>query len=205
MGLVFRNLAQEQIKEKGTIRALIRTAEFRQLKSKRMMMNYIHTRIRDISPETIAKLFNVSVSTAWRSMVGQTGGIENNEHIINSEQRNKAILTLDEEQTLLDWIAARQEAGDCPISIKVRHQAQEMYLKTHGHERQFNRQWWYNFKNHHEETIATGYVNAVEEARHDLSVITIQRYLSNLLQSVMGLASGRLLVNMDDRIRCKTP
>ena len=126
---------------------VIKTSTFRSLTSMEDQIIFLKNHLNNITQSNLAKLFNRSPSKISRIFNKQFKELE------IEKSGPSSLLTLKEEETIIEWLIKKQEDGDCPSSHKVRYFAQELYEKRTNQLRYFDKSWFYNFKNRHIQTI----------------------------------------------------
>ena len=138
------------------------------------------------------KLFNNSPSKTSQIFNKQFKELEIEKSELSS------LLTLKEEETIIEWLIKKQEDGDCPSSQQVRYYAQELYEKRTNQIRCFDKSWFYNFKNRHIQTIGIKKIVSKEEERQTIHVEKVYKYIANLLNAITSIKSSSQIINIDE-------
>ena len=100
------------------IKEIVHSSEFRNLIFKKQQMKYLYEKGTHFSYRVLSQMFQMSKSRIHTLM--KTPSPEENKHNPNQLSiQGSSILSKEEEQEIIDWIAASQIEGDCPTPYQI--------------------------------------------------------------------------------------
>ncbi|KAK8890765.1 hypothetical protein M9Y10_035550 [Tritrichomonas musculus] len=108
------------------------------------------------------------------------------------------LLTLTEEQVIIDEIGKVQKRFDCLRGFDIKEMALKMYFDRTGEQRELGGDWFYRFLAGYSEIVGKMKSASVENQRSSLSLKTINRYINAVLNALKKITDLRLLLNMDE-------
>lgn len=108
------------------------------------------------------------------------------------------LLTLTEEQVIIDEIGKAQRRFDCLRGFDIKEMAQKMYFDRTGEQRAFGRDWFYRFLARYSEIVGKMKSASVDDQRSSLSLKAINQYINAALDALKKITDLRLLLNMDE-------
>ena len=171
---------------------IIKTSSFRSLASMEEQIIFLKNHATKIKQSDLSTLFNQSQSKISRII---------NRQVNKSEIKKlgpSSLLTLKEEENIIEYIIQRRGKGDCSTSWQVRYYAQQLYEKRTKQIRCFDKSWFYNFKNRHIEIIGVKKIASKEEERQKIHVDEVYNYIGNLLNAITTIKSPSQIINIDE-------
>ena len=185
---------------KQEIDEILGSSEFRSLIFEIDQMRYFFNRGPHFSYRLLAKMFNKSKGHVHTLLTAKEP-VEKlsiaGQDVLLEKHRGPSLLTEQEEQELIGWIADRQTHGNCPTPRDVRYQASICYERRTGSFHDFYRSWWKRFKLRHAEVV-TGWVHAIESLRTEVTQQSVEMYFSKVLGALMQIKSAKQIVNLDE-------
>lgn len=202
-GHISRNLELIPGSFHETVSSLIRSAEFRSLKSLEDQIEFFKSRSK-VPMEFIGMLLEKSPSTMRRYIRAAAQPVRSQEEDTDTKAKYgpNSALTIKQEQEVLEWILSRQREQNCPTPLEVREYAaslknahQETPLAEKDH---LSRDWWHKFKIRHKEVIGVKVALSREQARTRCTEKDVKEYFTKMASIVAKIKTLKQLINMDE-------
>ena len=182
------------------IEEIVHSSDFRKLNSGIDEIAYLYQMSAQFSYRVIADIFGISKSYVHLLLSSQLSEEATDDHrgnVHSTSPRGSMLLTHDEEEMILQWIAKSQLDGDCPTPRQVRNYGSLILEKRIGEFRELDLSWWKRFKERHP-SITTSWAVATESARVDVTRESVMNYFGHVLQALSKMRSPVQLLNLDE-------
>ena len=109
-----------------------------------------------------------------------------------------ATLSLEEEEELLNWVAQRQRAFDCPTLKDLLEQGTEILHRRSPTHPELDRTWWKSFKKRYSDRLSCKFLDSREFARANVRADDVFRYFGEVVQALQAIVHPKQVVNMDE-------
>ena len=107
-------------------------------------------------------------------------------------------LTIDEEQTVIDWVMHKQEHFDCPTVREVRAFATQVLQKRVSDALPCSSTWWRSFYRRHSDELNVKVLDSLEDGRTTVSSDDVYSYYGRLSVVTGTVRTLKQIVNMDE-------
>ncbi|KAH0790775.1 putative transposase [Histomonas meleagridis] len=177
-----------------------RSAEFRSEKSLLIRINLIKKIHPTITVNQLCQILGISPRKYYKAHRGDDVNV-----IKEKIPPPAQLLTEEEEIFIINSIFNAQCHNSCLTGKEVRDIASEVYKKRTGIDRDFSRDWCFNFCKRHQDRITKVKVSCVDEERASIDIAQVHQYIANIERILIDPPNPHLLMNFDETGFSKRP
>ena len=156
-------------------------------------INFLKKKKEDIKVRATIKIFGISNDAYYKA-------IRNEKTIfsIPKSMPSRLLLKIEDENAIIEMIYQQQLNNDCMTGKDIREYASSLYKKSTGADRNFSRDWFYNFKFRHQDDIAKVKAECVDDLRAQISIEEVNKYFEAIDEMMLDPPIPYLLINFDE-------
>ena len=167
--------------------------DFRNANTLIQQINIIKNVMPTIGVRRLCEILNISTRRYYKVVNQQ---FSNTEKSISPPPNQ--LLTIEEEQTIIEHIRQAQINNDCLTGKDVRELASQLYQERTKDIRDFNRDWCWKFMKRHQDKIAKVSASSIEDNRAQIDPNEVERYIQEIEALIANPPIPQLLINFDE-------
>lgn len=192
------NLLSEEIR--STIHEKMKTAEFRNCRLLIEQCDVLRKTLNLTFP-ILAVIFDLPRSSfhkAYKAWKSENQSEKPEPARVMLFAGPNSTLSFEEEETVLNWVAEKQQAFDCPSVKEVIERATDILRQRCPEAPQLDKSWWKSFKRRYADRLSTKYLDSREFARTKVSADEVFRYFGDVVRALEMIKHPKQVVNMDE-------